>query len=61
MGISALLGIALNFALSGFAVFLLARWFLNRRWGVERLQAWKIAVAAGVLTNPAWVMIVWFI
>lgn len=56
-----LVGVLLNFIFSGLAVALLALWFLIRRWGFERHRAMPIAVRTAVITNPAWVMIAWFV
>jgi len=56
-----LVGVSLNFIFSGLAVAVLALWFLMRRWGFERHRAMPIAVRTAVITNPAWVMIAWFI
>jgi hypothetical protein len=38
---------------SALAIFLFARWFL-KRWSVSHTARWKIAVAAGIITNPCW-------
>jgi hypothetical protein len=54
---------AANLFCSGIAVGLLAWWFLRKRWSVPRSSSWKIALAAAVLTNPAWILLVprtWF-
>jgi hypothetical protein len=56
-----LVGVALNFVLSGLVIGLLALWYLRRRWGLERRPSRVIATVAGVITNPAWSMILWFI
>jgi len=42
-----------NLIYSGLAIFFLARWFLHR-WSVPDASRWKIALAAGVITNPCW-------
>jgi hypothetical protein len=42
-----------NLIYSGIAIFLLARWFL-KRWSVSHTARWKIALAAGIITNPCW-------
>jgi hypothetical protein len=49
---------AANLICSGIAVGVLALWFLRKRWSVPRALAWKIALAAAVLTNPAWVLLI---
>jgi len=46
-----------NLLCSGIAVGCLALWFLRRRWSVPRALSYKIALAAGILTNPAWIML----
>src|SRR5438309_8781103 len=56
-----LAGAAANFILSGLAVGALAFWYLTRRWQVERRCAKVIALFAGLITNPGWVMIPWLI
>lgn len=48
--------IAGNLICSGIAVGGLALWFLRKRWSVSKSLSWKIAVAAAVLTNPAWIL-----
>jgi hypothetical protein len=54
--------IAMNFALSGVVVGTLAIYFLRRRWSVARRPAWIIAIAAALVTNPAWAIgfVLWF-
>jgi hypothetical protein len=42
-----------NLIYSGLAIFLLPRWFL-RRWSVPDPTRWRIALAAGIITNPCW-------
>lgn len=59
--VGSLLGVALNFILSGLGVGLLALWYLRRRWGVEKRRAMAIMAGAVLITNPAWVMLPWFI
>jgi len=54
----ALVGMFLNFIISGIAVGLLALWFLRRRWGVARRQATAIAMWTALITNPAWIMMI---
>jgi hypothetical protein len=49
---------AANLICSGIAVGALALWFLRKRWSVARALAWKIALAAAVLANPAWVLLI---
>ena len=52
-----------NLLCSGIAVGFLAWWFLRKRWSVPQSLSWKIALAAAVLTNPAWILLVpraWF-
>jgi len=49
---------AANLICSGVAVGALALWFLRKRWSVARALAWKIALAAAVFTNPAWVLLI---
>jgi hypothetical protein len=46
--------LALNFMTSGALVWLLARHYLVQRWNVPYRRASTIAIAAAVLTNPAW-------
>jgi hypothetical protein len=48
--------VAGNLICSGIAVGGLALWFLRRRWSVSKSLSWKIALAAAVLTNPAWIL-----
>jgi hypothetical protein len=52
----ALLGLALNFVFAGLAIGFLALWYVRRRWGISKRPARIIAIAAGVITNPAWLM-----
>jgi len=61
LGIGFLSGIGLNFVLSGLAVALLAFLYLRRRWAVTIPLAKSIALRAGLITNPAWVMALWFV
>jgi hypothetical protein len=46
--------LASNLICSAIAVGLLALWFLRKRWSIARPLSCKIALAAAVLTNPAW-------
>jgi hypothetical protein len=46
-----------NLLCSGIAVGGLAQWFLRKRWSVPKSLSWKIALAAAVLTNPAWILL----
>jgi len=56
------IGIVLNFALSGLAICLLALWYLLRKWRVRRRPSIRIAALTGLLTNPAWLMMIeWLI
>jgi len=48
--------IGANLLCSGIAVGLLALFFLRRRWAVSSSLSWKIALAAAILTNPAWIL-----
>ena len=52
--------IGVNFLTSGVAVGVLSYHFLKVRWRVPVRSARLIGVAAGVLTNPAWAMALWF-
>jgi hypothetical protein len=47
-----------NLICSGIAVGALAFWFLRKRWLVSKALSWKIALAAAVLTNPAWILFI---
>ena len=47
---------AANLLCSGIAVGALALFFLRKRWKVPKPLSWKIALAAAVLTNPAWIL-----
>jgi hypothetical protein len=49
---------AANLICSGIAVGALAFWFMRKRWSVPKALSWKIALAAAVLTNPAWVLLI---
>ena len=49
---------AANLICSGIAVGALALWFLRKRWSVAGALAWKIALSAAILTNPAWVLLI---
>jgi hypothetical protein len=49
---------AANLMCSGVAVGALAVWFLRKRWSLPKALSWKIALAAAVLTNPAWVLLI---
>jgi hypothetical protein len=51
-----LLGVALNFVFAGLAIGFLALRYLRRRWGISKRPARVIAIAAGVITNPAWLV-----
>ena len=51
--------LALNFIFSGLAVAALAFYFLRRRWGIRRGVSWIVSIAAGVLTNPMAIAILW--
>jgi hypothetical protein len=53
--------LVLNFLFSGLAVAALAFYFLRRRWHVQGRLPWMVAIAAGLITNPAWVLGLWFI
>lgn len=53
--------IGLNFVLSGIAVFGLVLFFLRRRWSIRGRRSVFIALSAGIITNPAWVMATWFL
>jgi hypothetical protein len=48
--------LASNLICSGFAVGGLALFFLRRRWSVAKSLSWKVAIAAALLTNPAWIL-----
>jgi hypothetical protein len=50
--------VAANLICSGIAVGALAIWFLRKRWSVPKALSWKIALAAALLTNPAWVLLI---
>jgi len=52
--------LAFNFIFSGLAVAVLSLWFLRRRWGVPRLPRFAVAAIAGVITNPAWMLLYLF-
>ncbi|HXU36778.1 MAG TPA: hypothetical protein VN937_10485 [Blastocatellia bacterium] len=54
-----LVGIALNFVFAGVAIGFLAFRYLGHRWGILKRPAIVIAIAAGVFTNPAWLMAVY--
>jgi hypothetical protein len=49
---------AANLICSGVAVGALALWFLRKRWFVSKALSWKIAIAAALLTNPAWILLI---
>ena len=49
---------AANLICSGVAVGALALWFLRKRWFVSKALSWKIAMAAALLTNPAWILLI---
>jgi len=51
----------LNFLFSGFTVVALAFYFLRRRWHIEGRLPWIVAIVAGLITNPAWIIGLWFI
>lgn len=56
------IGIVLNFVLSGLAICLLALWYLLRKWRVRRRTSIRIAALTGLITNPAWLMMIpWLI
>lgn len=60
LGLGLAIGIPLNFLLAGIAVGLLAHWLLGR-WGVVGRSRRNIALAAAILTNPAWAMAIWLL
>ena len=47
-----------NLICSGIAVGALAFFFLRKRWLLSKALSWKIALAAAVLTNPAWILFI---
>jgi|HubBroStandDraft_1064217.scaffolds.fasta_scaffold178821_1 hypothetical protein len=55
-----LAGIALNFVFCGIAVGFLAYHYLKRRWALPVTKSRWLALAAGVITNPSWIMVTWF-
>jgi len=52
------IGIVLNFAISGLAICLLALWYLLRKWRVRRRTSIRLAALTGLITNPAWLMMI---
>jgi hypothetical protein len=54
LGTFALVTVALNFLTSGVLIGLLVRHYVCRRWSQPRRKGLAIALAAAVLTNPAW-------
>jgi len=50
--------LALYFLLSAFAIYVLALFFLRRRWQVSKRTARLIAAAASILTNPLWLILI---
>jgi hypothetical protein len=59
LGQATLVAIVANFILSGVFVGMLARYYLIHRWSLTTRWTSAVAVAAGVLTNPAWAMATW--
>ena len=53
--------IGLNFVFSGLVVGLLALWYTKRRWGLVGRPRSVVALRAGLITNPAWIMVLWVI
>jgi hypothetical protein len=53
--------LALNFAFSGLAIAALVFVFGRLVWSLSLGQSAGLSVAAGVLTNPAWAMGLWFL
>jgi len=53
--------LVMNFIVSGFAIGALVLYLLRRRWQLSRGVSWTIAIMAGVLTNPAWAIGLWFL
>ncbi len=52
LGLAIVVGVVLSFIASGSAIAALVVLFARRRWAVPRGRIWKIAIAAGILTNP---------
>ncbi len=53
--------LGLNLLTSGVAVGALAFYFVRKKWHVDKRPSWVIAIAAGILTNPAWALWLWSI
>jgi hypothetical protein len=53
--------LTLNFVFSGISVGILAFVFTRRFWGLRLKHSLWISTAAGILTNPAWAMGLWFL
>jgi len=54
-----LAGAALNFMFCGITVGLLAYYYLKQRWSLPAASSRWLALAAGVITNPSWTMVMW--
>jgi hypothetical protein len=55
-----LIGAVLNFLFCGIAVGFLSYHYLKRRWCLPITPSRWVALAAGFVTNPAWLMLAWF-
>ena len=55
-----LTGLILNFVMCGVAIGFLAYHYLKRRWAVPTPKSRWVALAAGFVTNPSWVMATWW-
>ena len=53
--------VTLNFVFSGMSVGVLAFVFTRRFWGLRLKYCLWISTAAGIMTNPAWAMGLWFL
>lgn len=58
LGLGVMTGVGINFVLAGAGIAGLAYWLLGR-WRVPRARRTAVAIAAGILTNPAWAMALW--
>jgi hypothetical protein len=53
--------LGLSFVFSAFSIALLVFIFAKYRWNLSKKQSICISIAAGILTNPAWAMGLWFL
>jgi hypothetical protein len=56
LGLGAMIGLGLNFIIAGAGIGGLALATMTKRWKVPAKPAQTIAIRAGILTNPSWII-----